>query len=569
MPLIPLRSGRWVCARGHIIHFPQTAYGSDIPSGLTILTIDPVATDNASRRSLFERLGVRKCDTSEVCRAIIDQHSNQDIASLKLTRQQLVEQTTYLFASSWTTSQPVQLWFATADETHRPSFEVYIRDPCGYASCLGYAFDIIATKFPFIHGDYAAAIRKSKDKWKDWLSSSFGVATLPRLIKQSSLLYRSDDLEMSEEMTLLFSEGNAADILWILREYWSHYSKYIEDNSQGQASSSKGTLCKAIGALSVKCRNEAMTPLCKTFLPSLDHEIEDRLETFMLCLHDPCSPRWRFLEHFGVAVSVNLQYYTRCLELLSGTTTDKHILEHIYRQIEVFYYPNEAWARYVVPRLVYFDTELYRHIFQDKRLLFLPTAKRKLVYPTHSWLKSEEARKFLPMFEEEYSGCTLFFRCLLLPGDDGLSTLIAKATIISDSTPLPDIHIIFRDINRAIQGLNPRKATAAIKSLITRPILPVITSSQDNTFNYLARPLETGIYLTDRDHLFTSFRGMIPVFAFPSEELANMQDIMRLLKLGSRQLSKLVESKSNPQGQISVHTDYTNFLRNRITFMQS
>jgi hypothetical protein len=341
MELIPLRTGNWVCIKGHPVYFLWGVHGLNIPSGVEVFVVDPEAANDRWRRKLFEQLGVKVCDTFEVCRAIVDGYCGKPLRPLVLTRQELVAQATYLYERNWKTAEPIRFWFATANGDYAQGSKVYIREPVDDRSPQQRVYDILQVKFAFLHDDYTATVPRADHKWRNWLTTSFGMSCLPRLI-EALPSESGDDIELSEEIEFLFAKGDASDVLWFLREHWNDYSKFLEYELFPNISpQSKSKFYEALGSLNATCRNSRSSPLRDTFLPSLDYEMESLPNICILDIQDPKCPSWSFLERLGVTVESNVRYYVRCLELLRNTKLDKHLVAHAYEQIQTRYDGNE------------------------------------------------------------------------------------------------------------------------------------------------------------------------------------------------------------------------------------
>lgn len=342
MKLIPLRTGNWVCIERHPVYFLCGAHGLNIPSGVELFVVDPEAANNCWRRKLFEQLGVKECDTFEVCRAIVGGYCGKPFHPLMLTRQELVAQATYLYERNWKTAEAIQFWFATANGGYAQGSKAYIREPVDEGSPQRRVYDILQAKFAFLHDDYTAAVPRADNKWRNWLTTSFGVSSLPRLIKALPSRW-GDDIKLSEEIEFLFAEGDTSDVLWFLREHWNDYSKFLEYELFPNISLQlKSKFYEALGSLNVTCRNSRSAPLRDTLLPSLDYKMELLPNICILDIQDPKGPSWSFLESLGVTVESNVRYYVHCLELLRNTKLDKHLIVHAYEQIQTRYDGNEG-----------------------------------------------------------------------------------------------------------------------------------------------------------------------------------------------------------------------------------
>jgi hypothetical protein len=334
LDLIPLRTGEWVCGERHPIYFPRGVHGLNIPGGVTISVVDHEAADDCWRKTFFQQLGVKDCDTFEVCRAIVNGYCGQPLRPLVVSRQELVAQATYLYERKWSTEAVIRFWFATSNGDYAQGSKAYIREPMDRGSPEERVYNILQTKFPFLHDNYTAAVSKADHTWRSWLMTSFGVSTLPRLI-EALPSNPSDKIELSEEIELLFAKGEASDVLWFLRKHWHDYSRFLEFELFPKISSqSKTRFYEVLGSLTIKNRNAVLAPLQGSFLPSLDYEMEALPNICILDIQNPKDRGWAFLENFGVTVEANVRYYVRCLELLRNTEPDKRLILRAYEQIQ-------------------------------------------------------------------------------------------------------------------------------------------------------------------------------------------------------------------------------------------
>lgn len=184
------------------------------------------------------------------------------------------------------------------------------------------------------------------------------------------------------------------------------------------------------------------------------------------------------------------------------------------------------------------------------------------------WLSTRRAIYLLAEIEAEYATCTSLFRSLLVTEGGEFELLVAQATSISLSTKPSDIFKICRNLNAEIHRISPEKAQIAVRRLINHPMFPVIKSQRSYGFDDLAQ-VSAKIYIADRPYLADSFRGIVPLLAFSNEELTQIKDFLSLMNIKWPLLSKSVSSEVRPQGRISVHHSYTEYLRARVCFLQT
>ena len=112
--IVPLHDGTWTKPKSESAFLPSET-GPPIPSGFSIRTVASVANEDISRRQLFEKLGLRTCDPSDVHRAILNDQRSQDWSS-----EQLLEQAVYLFLTGY---QPERTSFNFVDSKRHDHIE--------------------------------------------------------------------------------------------------------------------------------------------------------------------------------------------------------------------------------------------------------------------------------------------------------------------------------------------------------------------------------------------------------------------------------------------------------------
>jgi hypothetical protein len=155
--------------------------------------------------------------------------------------------------------------------------------------------------------------------------------------------------DMSEEFKFMLHECDSSDVFQLIRDNWHHYSQWVEGahmkwQSQEYVSASK-QLRDKIGASLVKTLRGPL-PLLETVLEELDMQLDQSKVVPALQLHEPGNPEWNLLTYFGVVVKSDVDYYLRCLTILSrDEASDINVVSYIYEQIQSRYTVNEGLVR--------------------------------------------------------------------------------------------------------------------------------------------------------------------------------------------------------------------------------
>lgn len=201
--LIPLQDGNWTSARRKSLFFSKGQSYLEIPKGLDILVVDPIAGADPNRHRLFMSLGVKAWEAPEICQLILQQHTSAQFDAKSLTVDQLISHAAFLYQSSWQPPKYANLWFITKSERPCLGREVYIAATVAPDSAASRVFIKLQQKFPVIHNDYFEAFPEDAE-WSHWLVENLGLSMIPRLITpliepKPQIMLRSDMADSTAE----------------------------------------------------------------------------------------------------------------------------------------------------------------------------------------------------------------------------------------------------------------------------------------------------------------------------------------------------------------------------------
>lgn len=148
-------------------------------------------------------------------------------------------------------------------------------------------------------------------------------------------------------------------------------------------------------------------------------------------------------------------------------------------------------------------------------------------------------------------------------------SILATAKFITSSSKLDDIIRFFRDISKALKDINASQAAELLRPLRNLSAFPISDGPGQSTFDRLLGLNDRSWFVADRPLLRRSFHGKIPLLAFPDEILALLDDVLRVLRLDDRFLSKLTKSQTRPGGRPTIHWGWTKSLREKAPFIQA
>ena len=158
--------------------------------------------------------------------------------------------------------------------------------------------------------------------------------TILRLVVPPPGGYEPSAFSISEEFKYIFATCSSSNVLWILRENWHHYFKWIEDDHDGQPPSrSKTQLQQDMKDMKVECDGRRF-PMSKTVMLQLDHFLRSHPCVKTIKIHYAQNPKWGFLSVFGVSVKRDAYYYIQCLGAFHDWEPDKGHLTYLYNDVQ-------------------------------------------------------------------------------------------------------------------------------------------------------------------------------------------------------------------------------------------
>jgi len=171
--------------------------------------------------------------------------------------------------------------------------------------------------------------------------------------------------------------------------------------------------------------------------------------------------------------------------------------------------------------------------------------------------------------EHEYSSSSHLFRCLRSPSGDPIASLVATISLISTSSRLEDIARLFRDINKALKDVTSSQAAQLLRPLQKLTIFPIVNHSQGRTYDRLSSIDDKSWFIADRSQHQESFRAKLPLLALSVGDVTASNNLLRVLRLDERLLSKLATCRTHPMGRLKTHWTWTSSLRAKTPFFKA
>lgn len=365
MPLIPASRGGLIAAESADIYFPTDNKGHVIPEDLPdIPTVDQIALDNPSRRTLFKALGLTHCHPTRVIQSILKRYNRHDGVTLADS----VSHITYLFRTMEkddTLDKRIFIMDQREIRVYRasPTFGVPIIKDDLYIETLGDygtkhlaetiaqnprepdtpGFDIHLIHRTYIDSVPAATLNHGRT-FEQWLEEVACVRRIPRL------KHRQHD--RLSDLSAHLAKYHPMALIGLLKENWERFQTELTPQ-----------VIHLLGRMKVPTLNtlEGLTQsheLRETYYPSKEIQqlcsITGVEQTFTLLLDIPSSSAtedgrgWEFLATLGVTFEPDLHFFSIVMKMVSEgyheeepSSNIEAAAYRIYRELALRF-PNEG-----------------------------------------------------------------------------------------------------------------------------------------------------------------------------------------------------------------------------------
>ncbi|KAH8433984.1 uncharacterized protein LDX57_011620 [Aspergillus melleus] len=526
LPIIPLSDGRWVSAKaskGNLFK-KNLSINLDIPPGLDLNLIAPDAMEDTNRENLYLSLGAYPLNVNMVQDRILDTHSNTPPVSINSA----LAHVQFLFASKWTNRQQATIHVPTKSGKLAPSFSVYL-DLDQQFSASRY-FKDTGDHFHFLDPRLLEPISK-KHEFIRWLGDELGVSIIPRLVFFNTDKGTSD---IAEDFRHLIDVVPSKDWLLLLRDNWEDYTLSLRRNK-----AEAGRIYKTLGSLQVQCTNGRKHMLRETCLPLPQWTEYKDTQLPILDIPDPNNSSWEFLQRIGVITGFDAKFCLRWLESARNNQINTEEVGKLYLELQ------GATQ----------DHDLIRKEFQEKALIYVPTAEQKWSTPEECFWGAPKSVRLTPRLNSFYPECEKLFRQILGIEDAVPEDLLIEASNCHEG----ERYQLFRDADELIFKSGLTKKTR------TRP--EVRFPIRDFEWSLSFRSAQEMWFIADRDYLYHAFKGCSSLLAFDVQDVLQMQHLIRYFGLEDRLLSKISYSHVYNEGSSSIDRAATRKLQQKVSFL--
>jgi hypothetical protein len=173
----------------------------------------------------------------------------------------------------------------------------------------------------------------------------------------------------------------------------------------------------------------------------------------------------------------------------------------------------------------------------------------------------------------QYPASAYLFSCLASPGGDPVAAKVAAASSIKCSTKLQAISRLLRDLSAALKDVSAIKAAQLLRPIHDKQVFPIklrrVGETTFDGFDQLSKPSDTNWYIADQSDVRDSILGTVPLLALPVEDVIAIRDLITILRLEDRLLSKYARSQSQLVGRVALYRPLTALIHERAPFIKA
>ncbi|MCJ1390350.1 hypothetical protein MMC18_003209 [Xylographa bjoerkii] len=354
LPIIPLRDGTWVSkmTSGGATYLDHEA-DLKVPAGIEMQLVHSQAMASPVRVSLFEKLGLKRCDVRDVARTIVTTHLNAP-GGFGTSYIETFYHLVYLFRarSSLPTLPYKHLWIVDKHRQWAKACDLYMDSP--NMNGLEPLFSTKPEVFGLLHHNYIEFIAATdRAAWLEWLEKKISVSTRISVYKEGDPSAIVKGGTFSPAFDHLVRNHSSRMWLDLLMNPLVNYDPHVSVATGYE-----------LGVQMVSCADGTVQKLNETILPteqlmSIAQDLGIDALPF-LSLTDPDNTEWpKVLNSVGVPTKAETVFYMRILVHLRETgVTDRELLLKVYQKM------TEAVGKQS-------NMVQLRHRFQNEKLIFL------------------------------------------------------------------------------------------------------------------------------------------------------------------------------------------------------
>ncbi|KAK1749729.1 hypothetical protein QBC47DRAFT_131160 [Echria macrotheca] len=599
LPLVPLHDGRWVAAQDNIAVFENTSHdgvgrsstdmgfgGFDLPEVKTA-QVSAAASKDPSRKLLFTTLGIHEEDRPQmVCDQLAEMHDSARFDPRATRPEALIAHVAYMYRSGWTNPSKRNIWVVTTAGYVQRGAQVYVNTG-GTHTVRSYllSYHELHPRYMRVPGD-----SDSNEKFVAWLVSCCKLSVLPRLVDAPE----SPSFQLSEDFAYIVQTQRSARVLQLLRDNWDYYSYWIVPSpvpdgllTGGKTlNRSRRRVLHYLSTLRVLCLNGQFFVLEHTTLPTtaLMTELARRRVSLsfekLVEVPDPDAATWDFLSVFGVRIQNTMRnpqskvgrQIERLEDLAAKSVKSRMSPEHIAAEAASLYCIIEHCCREELDDL--------RSIFRRRKLIYYygqhPNGETWDIWCTSTecqWTGDRALRKTpLLMRLREYADLRDFFTDkLLVASTTDVGSILEEIFKISMIDTVPYITGLYLLLQRSLpSGAEELLDLGVVEKLGERKIFPILRGkgTVGSDFDDLGTMKTDSFWLVaDRQHLRRCFEGLVPLLSVSENRFPVIREILRVLGLENRCLSKHVVRKVMGDGDPTFLEGFTVLMRKKVRYI--
>lgn len=165
---------------------------------------------------------------------------------------------------------------------------------------------------------------------------------------------------------------------------------------------------------------------------------------------------------------------------------------------------------------------------------------------------------------EIYPSCKRLFTDALEVPDASMRELMSEAVCFQKQDGLEYIRSILLELEKFL--VKDETYTVRLTALSNEAIWPVREDMETEEFDEIVST-DSSWFIPDTKPLQESFYGKVPLLAFPTDDISQMERLITYMELDNRRLSRAVQSIPRTQGRVCPDRGNTATLQSKYEFI--
>jgi hypothetical protein len=142
--------------------------------------------------------------------------------------------------------------------------------------------------------------------------------------------------------------------------------------------------------------------------------------------------------------------------------------------------------------------------------------------------------------------------------------LIFEAVMFKMKDPLHYMRDVYVELEKFLE--KDKTYTTRLQSLAQKEVWPITDSGDPDSFDQLMSTSKPW-FIADTVPLRMSFTGIVPLLAFSTDDISQMERILNGLEMDKKRLSLATKSIPRTEGKVERHREHTAMFQSKYEFI--